>query len=679
MNPFKSIILTALAVGALAACSDEPGTGNPVIDVRNDIEDVCYGDSLPFTVKASDTEVALSTLKARLYYGDEMVSETIIRTKESDKDYSGKIFVPYLADKADGQARLVLLLQNIKFTITEKEYTVGLTHPDYPYLTLEDGEGNSYRLERKERYNYAFTGKMPQKVKGLIRAPKSTPNGNELTFGYRDNRIVEGSTDGIPFSNSRAGKYTITFNSYSLIGSPFVVLKLNGQEMASVDDNNSALDLNIAQGDILSPEGFPEYEDWIIDTDFFTQNPDGSLTFKPIGGSYRVLANSQLKTLIVRPLLNGEPARLQEDGSGGLWIIGTGFGKPSMGSNEVGWSPERAYALAQVHPGVYQVTCVAGKSLSIDDINFKFFYEMSWNGCLEGSDIHSTSDLIKTGMGQDIDGHDPGNLYLAEGVTLEPNAIYTLTVDVTAGIHDAVLSVTKNGFEEFVEKKVNFCGTPLTTSDNSIYTGIVNLSQKQELSIEGTNVNEMWWLDPDYFSYDNETGKISFRPVEGEYLITLNRANATLQAARMENGQPAVMTPDYRKALYLRGWGACAVSFPDQIGWDEKNAFCMAEIEPGVFRYTAQGANAAAPSVGERLSYDWFGIKFFWQKGDGGEFSNETNLKLTDRSSEWVTLSETGDVNLVDGKQLTIGNTYQITVYLSEGLEKGTIDFIEIQ
>lgn len=678
MKRMKYILPALLWVGLGISCSEDSLKGNPVIDVKSDIENVFYGDSLPFTVKATDADVPLSTLKARLYYGERMVSETVIRTKESDKEYSGKVFVPYNASQADGQARLVLALQNIKFTITEQEYTVGIKHPDFPYVNLEDEEGNIYRLERKAQYSYGYTGKLPQKVKGLIRTPKCTPYGNELCFGYTDNAIKEGCSDFIPFSNSRAGKYSITFDSYELTGTPFITYRVNGQEMRIVDDNNAGVDMQLSTGDTLSFEGFPDFEDWIIDSDYFDENGDGTLTFKPLGGDYRILANSQLKTFIVHPLRNGEPDRLQEDGTGALWIIGTGFGKPSIGANEIGWSPERAYAVAQVRPAVYQVSGVAGKSLSADDINFKFFYEMSWNGCLEGSDIHSTSPLIASGMGQETDGHDPGNLYLREGVTLEPNRKYTLTIDITGGVHNAVLSVEEGVMEEFIEKRVTLNGIPLSTSDNSIYTGIIPVSQGSVINIDGTVINEMWWVDPDYFNYDEETGQLIFLPLDGDYLMTLNRTNATLQAARMDGDKPAVMTSDFRNAIYLRGWGSCAVSFPDQIGWDEKNAFCMAEIRPGVFQFTAQGANSASPWVGERLSYDWFGIKFFWQKGDGGEFSNETNLKLTERSGEWVTLSETGDVNLIEGKQLTVGNTYRVTVDLSEGLEKGTIDFVEL-
>ncbi len=104
----RYILPLALVMPALLwSCKDdEEPFGNPVIDYRDATETAHFGDSLAFTVNASDAEVALSTLKAQLYYGDEMVEETVIRTKESGKDYSGKIYLPYFANVPDGTATL---------------------------------------------------------------------------------------------------------------------------------------------------------------------------------------------------------------------------------------------------------------------------------------------------------------------------------------------------------------------------------------------------------------------------------------------------------------------------------------------------------------------------------------------------------------------------------------------
>ena len=67
------------------------------------------------------------------FYGDEKVSETVIRTKTKG-DYKGKIFVPFYANVPNATATLKLVLQNINFTITEQgiqcsSYLSGLSVP----------------------------------------------------------------------------------------------------------------------------------------------------------------------------------------------------------------------------------------------------------------------------------------------------------------------------------------------------------------------------------------------------------------------------------------------------------------------------------------------------------------------------------------------------------------------
>ena len=94
-------ILFLFSVILLASCSDddEKKAGNPVMDIHSEFNSAMYGDSLPFTIAVSD-DVPLSTLKARIYYGSEKVSEVVIRTK-ANGSYSDKIYVPFYKDMAD--------------------------------------------------------------------------------------------------------------------------------------------------------------------------------------------------------------------------------------------------------------------------------------------------------------------------------------------------------------------------------------------------------------------------------------------------------------------------------------------------------------------------------------------------------------------------------------------------
>jgi len=56
-------------------------SGNPEIVSPQVPASAYFADSIPFSATVSDTKVPLSTLKAQLYYGEDKVSETTIRTK----------------------------------------------------------------------------------------------------------------------------------------------------------------------------------------------------------------------------------------------------------------------------------------------------------------------------------------------------------------------------------------------------------------------------------------------------------------------------------------------------------------------------------------------------------------------------------------------------------------------
>src|SRR5690606_14584288 len=127
--------------------------------------------------------------------------------------------------------------------------------------------------------------------------------------------------------------------------------------------------------------------------------------FAPMSGDYRITANFSLKYFMVEKLLGGDLATLQPDGTGAVWIIGDGIGKPSIASNTVGWNPDKALCMAPIGDKKYQITVVAGTTVKADDINFKFFHQKNWGGEFK-DEVTTASDLIFVGDGDN--GRDPG-------------------------------------------------------------------------------------------------------------------------------------------------------------------------------------------------------------------------------------------------------------------------------
>lgn len=436
----KTVMGLFLAIG-LYSCSDsDKGPGRPEINIAEgsiNLSNVLFGDSLHFAVGVSDADnVPLSTLKARLYYSDDLVSETVIRTKSYD-EYSGAIYIPYLANVPNGEATLKFVLQNVNLTITEQEFDLPLTRPDYPYLTLVTSD-KEYKMERVGLYNYEVTTAFPSKVSGYIKTPQLNENSNEMTFGWDDNKITEGVVTLIAFSNSFSGEYTISFNSFSYEATPFIIgYTINGAAMSKVSENRYKIDLELKKGDEIVVGGIDEFNTWWIDQDFFSQEGE-KLSFKPMDGSYRITADFDLQYLRVETLKDGNLATLQSDGTGAIWIIGDNIGKPSLG-NTTGWDTSKGICMAPIAKGKYRVTLVAGKNVTADSINFKFFYQRDWGSEFKSETLTTTSDIVFVGDGKN--GRDSGNLGIIEGKELTVGKSYQFTIDVTAGLDKAVLTV----------------------------------------------------------------------------------------------------------------------------------------------------------------------------------------------------------------------------------------------
>jgi len=413
--------------------------GNPTLDVKTDVSKALFGDSLHFEVDVTDSEIALSTLKAQLYFTDDKVSEVTIRTKSSGK-YNGTIYVPFLKNVPNGTATLKFIVENITQKKSEKSFDIALSRPDYPYLDLVTAT-KTYKLAKVSENQYALTADLPFSIKGYIQAPKVGNNGNVLNFGWVNNSIGLGSTTVIPFSNSTSGVYTIDFNTLTYEASPFIIAyAINGTIFSRIDDDHYKAELTINKGDKIEISGIEDFADWWVDSDFFSKNQAGELVSNVLTAKYRVSADFGEKRIIIEPMDGNNLARLNPDGTGAIWLIGEGVGKPSLAKAPMSWDPSKALALAPIGNKKYQITFKGGESIKLDNINFKFFHDKSWNGEFKAETISTNSDIILIGDGKN--GRDSGNLGIVAGKTLEKDKLYIFTVDLSEGNDKAKMTVT---------------------------------------------------------------------------------------------------------------------------------------------------------------------------------------------------------------------------------------------
>jgi hypothetical protein len=88
---------------------------------------------------------------------------------------------------------------------------------------------------------------------------------------------------------------------------------------------------------------------------------------------------------------------------------------------------------------------VAGKSINDKKINFKFFKGNGWDGEYSATTLSCSSPDVFVGNGSTPDylgnNVDSGNLGLLR--PLEAGATYVFVVDVSGGMNNSVLTVTK--------------------------------------------------------------------------------------------------------------------------------------------------------------------------------------------------------------------------------------------
>ena len=440
MKKIKTLILLLLGFVFVTSCSDDDdfnmSPGNPAIEVKTQFSGAHFGDILPFTVGVSDN-VPLSTLTVKLYFGDEVVYETVIRTKTVG-DYSGTISIPFLKDIPDGVATVEFILVDTHMSKATKTVDLPVSRANYPYLILVTADKSYAMVPTGKPHEYAATEAFPSvEVSAYIKTPVVDDNGTEITFGMQAGAVSQDVTTDILFTSPVPGTFDVTFNTRTYEAGPFFEISVNGSKMSMSEKDIYSVDVNLTQGQNLTIDGIIDIADYWIDSDFFTPVSDNEFTFVPITGKYRVIANTNLKYFRIEAMSGNNVATLQADGTGAIWVIGQGVGKPSVEKNAVGWTTENAICMAPIGNKKYQITLVAGETIRATSIDFKFFHQKGWGGEFGSASVLSTtSDIITVGA-------TDGNLSITTGQTLEVGATYVFVVDVSAGNTNAVLTVTK--------------------------------------------------------------------------------------------------------------------------------------------------------------------------------------------------------------------------------------------
>lgn len=438
-----------------AACSDDDkqyGAGNPQLTLLSQITTANLGDSITYKVNCKDLGgTPLSTLKLDLYYGTQKVSSKTVRTK-TDGDYQGKLLVPYYKGIPNGKAQLKLTLQNISFTKVEQTVDVNVTRPTWSTIRFVDADKKVYTMTPSASDPYLFTASVPFNrftMKGHFEADAFGANGNALTWGSKDSGVDTGSTENVTLSTATKGNINVTFNVKTYAFGPNEELPITP---ITFTKDKETVTLDLVQGKLYNFEGNADMagDDWWQDPDFFTREDVGVYRFTAMSGKYSVYSMFTAKACKVWPAAaDGTPAKLDNNGNGAVYIIGGGCINKPLFSSYGDWQADanQTAPLAPIAPKKFQATVVVGKQLKAGDgddpqngIDFKFFTATGWGGEFgkSGAAKYLVSDnpyfTVKPG---------DGNLALKPGVKLVEGETYVFTIDCTAGVAPAKLTVVK--------------------------------------------------------------------------------------------------------------------------------------------------------------------------------------------------------------------------------------------
>ena len=605
------------------------------------------GSDFNFSVDLQDP-IALSTLKVQLKFDDTVVADTTIRTKTNGA-YAGRLLIPFYKDIPDGVATAVFTSQNIQFGLTTEEKDVRVSRPDFEYLLLKPVTGGEYRMEKTGDCTYAVTGDFDASVDAFIETAPYDAAGRKLTFGYGATGVELGGTTPIPFSNGVAGNYEISFNTRSWEAAPFVTLTVNGVEAVMLDKENYAAVVSLHKGDDIVIEGYaPGFADFTLDPDWFTED----FKFNAVDGLYKVTIQMGKQFFLVEKMVSADTYASLDNGNA-VWLIGENYGKPTMYADS--WKTELGLCLAEVEPGIHQITFVAGEQIQTGSLNVKLFHQKGWGGEFGGGSYASVeSDLIYAG-------ESDGNIHLIAGKSLDLGGHYRLTLDLTGGVSAAVLKFAKVGQDEIETDDITFAGTAMEMVSATEYAATVSLTQGQAIEVKGIADLATWTLDPDFFTED-----FKFVPVSGSYKVTAQMDKKFFLVERVNaDGGFMELGDDCTGAVWMIGADCFGKPEIFSAGWKTDLGLCFAEVSPKVFQLTlVAGSQLSATDINVKI---YSGKGWIREFGGGSYASVESDLLYAGESD--------GNLHLNPGKTLEIGAPYRFTLDLTAGLSGAVLKF----
>lgn len=205
------------------------------------------------------------------------------------------------------------------------------------------------------------------------------------------------------------------------------------------------------------------------------------------------------------------------------------------------------------------------------------------------------------------------------------------------------------------------------------WVGDIKQGATCNLTIDGADIPADWYYDSDWFNKE-EDGSYTFKALSGRYNIQADFTNKSFRIWALNGNDPMKLNADGTGALWIIGneginkptWSAV------NHGWwtGTDSDICLTPIKDKVYQITL--------TVGKQLRASDVNFKFFGQADWGTEFHGKDGDYILTTDSEIFGVGDgnghdNGNIYLKDGVILEDGDTYVLTVDLTQGTSAGTL------
>lgn len=196
-------------------------------------------------------------------------------------------------------------------------------------------------------------------------------------------------------------------------------------------------------------------------------------------------------------------------------------------------------------------------------------------------------------------------------------------------------------------------------------SAVYELKQGQVMDFGGIVDLNNWTVDYDFFVVNDDFTEVTFRAVDGYYLLSYDVKNMyvkvepvdaegnTLSLASDGTGTPWVIGANFGKPVIGPGWNTT------------EGAYAMAQVSDKVYQFTLTAPGQVAVSGAD--------FKFFHQKGWGGEFLKADYAEVNIAPA--FSMTDSGNIQ---GKDIKGGKSYKFTLDLTGGVKAAKLSYEEV-